>query len=419
MKKNTIFQTGVIIFFIAASLLAITIFALTKAKNTSGVTNIVVWGTIDENSMNTMIQLFNGEQSNYVIKYAYKSDTGFEAALVDALALGNGPDAVLVGEDHILKLENKLFTIPYANYPERTFKDLFIQSGEQLLRPDGIVGLPIAIDPLIMYWNRDMFTTAGIAQPPKYWDEFYALAPKLSKYDTTLHVTKSAVALGEISNVLHGKDVILTLWNQAGGKGFQTSAEAQDDQSPLAAALRFYTQFSDPTKKTYSWNRSLPLSRDMFTAGNLGVYFGFGSELPLIQEKNGNLNFDVAPIPQTRDAETPSGLGKIYSYSIIKNSAHITEAFMVGAALTTVEGNKRVADVLKLPPARRDLLAQPPSDAWGPLFYSSAIQATSWLDPDPVATSDIFKSAVEDIVAGRRSPAESALEAQTQIHNLY
>ncbi len=36
---------------------------------------------------------------------------------------------------------------------------------------------------------------------------------------------------------------------------------------PSRSAINFYTQFSNPTADTYTWNRSLPSSLNMFLSG--------------------------------------------------------------------------------------------------------------------------------------------------------
>ena len=55
---------------------------------------------------------------------------------------------------------------------ERDFKNTYIEEGELYLAANGILGLPITVDPMVMYWNRDIFSSAAIAAPPSYWDEF-------------------------------------------------------------------------------------------------------------------------------------------------------------------------------------------------------------------------------------------------------
>lgn len=43
---------------------------------------------------------------------------------------------------------------------------------------DSIIAFPLTIDPLVMYWNRDILSNAGIVKPPAYWDEIYSIVKK-------------------------------------------------------------------------------------------------------------------------------------------------------------------------------------------------------------------------------------------------
>src|SRR3990167_874728 len=92
----------------------------------------------------------------------------------------------------------------------------YIEEAELLLAQEGIYGLPLSVDPFVLYYNRDLLSAAGMAQPMGYWDEIYAAATKLTKKDAALNITQSVMALGESRNILHSKDILSLLMMQAG-----------------------------------------------------------------------------------------------------------------------------------------------------------------------------------------------------------
>ncbi len=318
--------------------------------------------------------------------------------------------------------------MPFTNYPERTFKDTFIQEGELYLTKDGIIGFPFTVDPLVMYWNRDIFTNAGLSQPPKLWNDFYDLTQKLTRKQGDLSITQSAVALGEFVNVSHATELLSTLIMQAGspitartdsGVNIVFNNKFDFTISPAESALNFYTQFSDPQKLFYSWNRALPLSKNYFLSGNLATYFGFASELPDIQAKNPNLNFDLAEIPQSSNRAKLLTYGKMNALAIVKSSKDISAAFKVITALTTSQAGTALSSILHLPPVRRDLLATSPSDATGAIFYRGAIQAAGWLNPNANETNKVFKNMIESIGSGRASSGDAVNSANEQLRLLF
>jgi ABC-type glycerol-3-phosphate transport system substrate-binding protein len=135
-------------------------FATYKSTNESETPiNISVWGTLsDEFFQNFADKYFTeNDLKNYSVDYMEKDSATFDQELVEAIASGVGPDAIVLPDDLIVRYSNKIFPIPYATLPEISFKDSYIQQAELYLNPSGIMALPLAIDPLVMYWNRDIF----------------------------------------------------------------------------------------------------------------------------------------------------------------------------------------------------------------------------------------------------------------------
>lgn len=403
------------------------IFSTYKGSSKEAIT-VVVWGTIPQISFNDIIQSTSLYQSKeFNIQYVEKTEEDFDANFIEALASGTGPDIFMLPSGKILKHRNKIFAIPYNVFTERQFKDSFIEGTEVYMAPEGVLALPILVNPLVMYWNRSIFTEAKITQPPKYWDEFYNLANIISKKDGALNILRSAVAFGEFSNISHAKEIILNLAMQAGTpltvwSGNKVQSVFADSFSkpimPAEAAVNFYTEFGNPSKLSYSWNRSLPNSTNYFLSGDLALYFGFASEIGNLQMKNPNLNFDVATIPVSREGGVNVSFANFNAFAITKSSKNPNIAFSVISILSGTDSAKAFNKILKLPPARRDLLSQRPVNAYESVFYDSAIRAKAWLDPSPVETNAVFKSMIESITSGRARTGEAIIKAQRELSSL-
>ena len=134
-----------------------------------------------------------------------------------------------------------------------------------------------------------------VAYPPAYWDEFTDLVPLLIKKNDKGAIIKSVVAMGQFSNVLHAKDILAALFMQTGNSIITEKnnlpvpvLNQSDGKYDLGSILRFYTDFADPSKEIYSWNKSFPNSKDAFSREDLVFYFGFASELQSLVNKNTN-----------------------------------------------------------------------------------------------------------------------------------
>ncbi len=432
MKKTSTFQTIILVVFGLAVLIAVAIFSISGkgGGKEEFLGKVVVWGTLPEFVvMKTMSEVYL-EKSIVEIVYKEKRKSTFDRDLIEALASGVGPDIVLLPQDLILRHSNKIYPIPYESMSERAFKDSFIEEGELYLNESGIFAVPITIDPMVMYWNRDMFSSAGIVKVPRYWDEFYKIAQAVTIKDRQLNISRSTISFGEFQNVTNAKEIISMLIMQAGNpitvknvtskKGAESvlSKAFEYDIPPAVSALRFYTEFSNPTKSSYSWNRSLPTSFDMFTGGDLAVYFGFASELSKIKKKNPNLNFDVAKVPQVRDSTKSVTFGEMQGLSILKQTKNIPAAFQAIILLSSNTFVDQLSKSLNLPPVRRDLLVKKPAEASRVLFYDSALISKAWLDPSPIDTENIFKRLVENIISGRSLINLAVISANTEIQKL-
>jgi ABC-type glycerol-3-phosphate transport system substrate-binding protein len=408
MSKFQIILLALFGFFILAAVL---VFSLYKGGNSSQQATVTVWGTLPANVVNGLTRSAPFRNTETSIQYRELSPATLQAAFTEALAVGEGPDLIILPQDEVWAARAKLTAIPYASVSERSFADAFAEGGETFLSASGIYALPLATDPLVLYYNRDLLSTAGIAKPLAYWDEIYAQAAKLTVRDAAGNITQTAIALGETRNIANFKDILSLLFLQAGSTitewapsgTLRSSLLANPGLpvSPAESALDFYTQFANPSKPFYSWNRSLPEAQTAFASGDAAYYVGFASELASIKRKSPTLNFAVAPVPQSRVANRALTAGKIYGVALVRGSRNQEAALAAALQLVSAESVSELVKLIDLVPARRDLLASAPTDAFGPVFYQAGLQARGWLDPNPAETRAAFQEAVEGVTGGR------------------
>lgn len=420
------FKIVVTSIFAVSIVLGLAMFALSRGSDTELTANLVVWGTVSEDVFKNAYDSSSIKQNkNVTVSYVQKNISSFDTEFIEALADGRGPDVVILREDFLYKHRNRFFLIPYTSFSERAFKDRFIEQSEMFLTPEGIVAFPFMVDPLVLYWNRDLFSNANIAQPPQYWDELSSLVPKLTKKDSSGSILQSTIAFGEYRNISNAKEVLSMLFFQA---GTPITSRTKDrvistlNESfgypvvPSQSAINFYTQFSNPTSPLYSWNRSLPTSLNMFLSGNSAMYIGFASEIKGIQQRNSNLNFDVTLVPQIRNTPKKVVFGHMYALAVVKQSKQITAAFTFLGALTDTSSAKALEPFTNLPPVRRDMLSTKPTSAYMDVFYTSALISKSWIDPDPGLTNNSMKELVESVTSGRSRPSEALVRFSEELN---
>lgn len=414
MEGMNKFQLTALIIFGFFILVGVIIFALGGLSSKGVVSSATIWGTLDSRVFDAAMNDSGLSQDRTIsVSYVQKNPITFDQELVEALATGSGPDLFFLPNDSVIKHRAKIFPIPYANYSSRDFVNNFIEAGEVFLSADGALALPILVDPMVMYWNRDIFTNASLANPPRFWTEFYNLSILLTKKDQNLNVSTSATSLGEFTNVTNAFDLMSLLMMQAGSRivqfgpdGFPQNLIAQPALA-TERALTFFTEFANPLRPYYSWNRSIPASKNFFLSGNLAIYFGFASELADLRLKNPNLNFDVASVPQSKDSERLTTVAKVTGVAISRNSKNISSAFDVATRITSQNFISSLARSTVTPPVRRDLLVDKPTQIYLSVFRDAAIQSRTWLVPDSLKTPAVFKEMIESVTGGRSTVGEA------------
>ena len=421
------FQIILLAVFAVSIILGVAAFSLYRGSSNQSVA-MTVWGDI---SMQDFSLLLNtpaiSQDRAFTVSYVEKSAGTIETEFTEALARGVGPDLIILTQDKLWKNKSKLSIIPYESISERDFGTTFIEEGELFLDEEGIYALPLSIDPMVLYYNRDLLSAAGQARPIAYWDEIYKAAANLSKLDAAGNLVSSVMALGEARNIHHAKDILSLLLLQAGtpitsfvGSELrsQISANFGTPTSPAEAAFDFYTQFSNPTRVYYSWNRSLVDAQTHFTSGSSAYYLGFASELRVLKNKNPTLNFGISLVPQSRVSGKTITFGRLRAVAISRGSSNPSLALALATKLVSKEATLSLAEILVLPPARRDLLSLRPTNAISSVFYDAALQSKGWLDPDIIMTDAIFRTAIESITSGRARTLEAINKANSEIEAL-
>lgn len=425
MSKFQIALTGIFVICIIAG---VALFATYKGGgNSTDLPSITIWGTLSDDIFDEYINRLNQTRANALkINYNQISENNFDRTFIEALARGQGPDAILIPQDLIYKHEDKIIAIPYDSLTRRDFVNTFIQQAELYLHPTaGTLALPFIIDPLVMYWNRDIFTNAGIAVFPKFWDEFTEVNQKITQKDANSNIRRSAIALGEFNNISHAREILGTLFLQAGNpityrdprynnaviSGLGTNSNGLASSLP---ALDFFTKFSNPQNPEYSWNRSLPNSKNSFLSGNLATYIGLASEINDIRQKNPNLDFDIAPMPQARGGVNRASYGEMYGFSIVRSTANAGATYTVLNELISPGSLASMIELSYLPPVRRDMIAGGSTDPYLSIFYDSALISKGWLDTDQAESSRIFQGIVESVTSGRKSAREALTDGSDE-----
>ncbi|MBX4199867.1 extracellular solute-binding protein [Candidatus Parcubacteria bacterium] len=421
------FQIILLAVFGIAILAAVLIFSLFRGSS-NGSVSVTIWGSLPQSDFSAFISNAAINDKTLTVNYVEKSGSTFDHDFTEALALGKGPDIILIPESLLWTEREKLLLIPYQSVSQKDFSSTFVQEGELFLSSGGIYALPLYMDPLVLYSNRDMLDSAAIAQPIKYWDEIYSYISKLTKKDNAGNIAQATLALGETKNIPHSKDILSLLMLQAGTSITKIQSDGSliptltnslnSPTNPASSALDFYTQFSNQAKDFYTWNRSLLSAQTNFISGDSAFYIGFGSEFKELKAKNPNLNIGLSPVPQSRASGREVTMARIYGLAITRGSKNPNGALTAVLTLVSHDKGKILSEVLSLPPARRDLLSQRPDNGYLAVLFDAAIQSRGWLDPEPTKSALILNSMIEAVNSGRSGTEEAVAKGNDDLDEL-
>lgn len=424
------FQLIVISLFVAFIIIGVGTFALFGGVfGGSRVGAVIIWGTEPRETMEFIIESMSTNDNAFEeVRYVEQDPETYRTVLVNAMASGRAPDLFMVSQEDLQSFSDKIQPIPYGVVSQSQFVSSYVDEGQLFLTPQGSLALPFRVDPLVMYWNRDLFASAGVAQAPQYWNEFLTLAPKMYSANASQNITRSVVAMGTWENVLYAKGILSTLFMQAGeyltardssGKLIPIFGDAgQGENSSAESALRFYTEFANPSKSNYSWNRSLPRSDRAFVSGQLGVYFGRASEYFSIAEANPNLRYAVSMMPQLQGGSTQLTFGTLTGFSIPLGSRNASGAAVIATKLTSPKAAELLVQKTGMPSARRDSAPNTSNNAVADVFFKSALISRGWTDPNSAETDRLFKSMIESVISGSLEPAAAVNEAQQEFSRI-
>jgi ABC-type glycerol-3-phosphate transport system substrate-binding protein len=422
-QKQYIFQIGLLAAFGAFVLIGVFVLAtFEQKKQTTVFAPIEIWGPpiTTEGIQATLKGLKTENESFLKVSYVQKNPATMYNDILEAVATGQGPDLIIIDQSKILTLKNKLAPISFETLPLSTYRSTYIDGAEIFVLDGAIYAYPFFVDPLVMYYNRDLFVNAGIAQVPTNWDTFVELVPRLSTIVRGADLTQAAVPFGEYDNVLHAKEILATLLMQAGAsivydssgedsrdkKLFKTDLGSGDNANRMELALQFYTSFSNPVKTVYSWNKTFDRSLEAFTANDVAMYAGFLSEEGLLTDLNDSLNYGISVWPQSNNSHTSVTFGDFYGIAVMRTSQYPRLALYVAQTFALPQHASIIAETTGLPSARRDgVTYNDEGDPYANVKVQSAIIARGWLEPSPESeVNEIFRNAVQNIVAGTITP---------------
>src|SRR3989338_6549903 len=177
-----------------------------KPRITAQPVKLTYWRVFDDpNSMSEIIAAYKSIHPNVSIEYKKIRYEEYERLFLEALAEDRGPDIFSIHNTWIGKYQSKItplpktVTLPFQsiqgtikkeiitelktiptitaanirkNYLDVVASDVIrIARGQDNKTEEQILGLPLSVDTMVLFYNKDILNAAGIATEPGDWNE--------------------------------------------------------------------------------------------------------------------------------------------------------------------------------------------------------------------------------------------------------
>lgn len=349
-------------------------------------TKLTIWGFASQTEMQGVLATYRAQSPYVSTTYVQVQESTFKETLLKEWALGQGPDVVMVPSQQLVEYQPFLSPAPatITQYTFATQKTLGIKEETtvtqstvagptpEFLRQnyidtvvnDAVIaqkvyGLPLTVDTLVLFSNRDLLNQAQIALPAATWEQFVQQVPRLTIVDANANLIQSGAALGTSDNILHAQDILALILMQNGSEVVDPSsgqANLTADASTIQA-LNFYTDFARISKTIYSWNEEQEEALNTFAAGKIGDYIGFSADDATIKQRSVGLNYDITAAPQI-STQHPVNISSYTLATVAKSSNNQNVAWGFVSFITNKNNSAVYANASFKTPMRKDLLNQ-------------------------------------------------------------
>lgn len=296
---------------------------------------LTYWGLWEDLSVYApIISDFEKEHPNIKVNYSNQDIKQYRERLITRSNNGNGPDIFRFHNTWVPQLSDLLLPLPGSTISKEDFdKNYYSVAKKDLIKNGAIYGIPLQIDTLNLYINKDLFQASGLTVPTN-WIEFGNTARQLTVKDDQDNIKTAGAGLGTFENITHAPSIISMLFAQNGVNLEDISSDVQ----AVSDALNFYSSFALAPSNV--WDNTLDNSIRAFAGGSLAMYFGYSWDFFVIKSINPNLSFDVFPVPSLPGRNVT--VASYWAEGVSAKSTHQKEALLFLKYLTLKETEQRL-----------------------------------------------------------------------------
>ena len=313
------------------------------------------------------------------------------------------PDLLMLNDPDIAQIASIGALAPLTDFNISTegFSQAEVQAGKY---KGTLYGLLATDNPYVLYYNKDLFTKAGV-QPPTTWDELKTVAAKLTSGSQYGIAFTARAAAGPTSS-----SFLPFAWSNGGD-------ETNIDSPQFAEALQLWTDLvksGSTSSSVLNWS-----SQDVanqFATGNAAMGISSLGVAHIIDKAGTNYGIVKIPVKSTSQKAVPGVAEHGWTIPQTGNKAKQAKAAEMVACLTSDESQLTIAKATKHIPTRTTVADQfnaaHPELAVVTDLVKSARSRSAQLGADwPKVEAQIY-NAIQAAVSGKATPSDALKQAK-------
>lgn len=426
-QKKTLIIAGVVVVIL---LIATTILFLLRGgtgdlgQNPEEQTSVTLtyWGLWEPPSvMQPVIDEFEAANPNIKIAYSQQTFSNYESRLFTRLqqATGNeepAPDIFRIHNTWTPKYYSYLAPMPAEIMSVEEYQEKFYPTAlnDFTAKNGNIYAIPLEIDGLTIFYNKQLLAEEGVTEPPEDWDSFFELASDLTKRDASGRIIQAGLAIGTSRNIMHSAEIVAYMLALEDIQVMdQTRTQISLNTPRVQRVFETYTNFAKGDNAL--WSPTLRSDLEMFFTEDLAMMIAPSWRAFDIIQAAPSVEFDTAPLPQLLANEEDIYYATYWGDAVNQTSASPLAAWKFIAFLAQKEQQMKLysnasqirafGEPYSLVELNSEMLGKPYVSAIAKM--ATNMRAYPWGDETVVNTA--INTAITDIIEGRRD-VDTALE---------
>lgn len=395
----------------ALAMAGVSTFALPALAET---VTLKIWGIDGANGpgiADTLSKEFDEANDDITVEYRTVPFDDLVNESLRAFATGQAPDIIAVDNPDFALFSSRG---AFLDITDRVKASTVIKDENYFAGPlastmwDGKqYGVPKATNTIALFYNRDLFKKAGIAEAPKTWDELLEDARKLNDPANNVYGISWSARAGE-----EGTFQFLPWIQMAGGSFTQVNVPGAVKALEIWKTLLDEKLASQDVLSQGQWD-----STGTFNSGNAAMAISGPWEINRMST-DAKFDWGVALLPTETDGGARSSAMGDFNWAIFSTTKHPDEAFRAIEYFTTQEA--RLFPEFANIPARSDIPLPPTGDAKKDEALAVFLDQLKYAQPrgphpEWQKISKAIYDAFQAAMTGQMSPKDALDQAQATI----